>query len=100
MFTGYWIFIFVSCFILGKLEECIARNVRKNILKLTRKTLKNFTTITELISLQVQVSLKWGSLTRLFVKKGNHFPEKQKFDSKTQDMFDNFQQKCFFKNFP
>ena len=29
-------------------------------------------------------------------KEGCHFPGKQKFDSKTQDMFDNLQQKYFF----
>ena len=32
-------------------------------------------------------------------KKGTTFQRKQKFDSKTQDMFDNLQQKCFFKSF-
>ena len=34
------------------------------------------------------------------LKEGNHFPGKQKSDSKTQDMFDNLQQKCFFESFP
>ena len=35
----------------------------------------------------------------MFIKEGNYFPGKQKFDSKTQNMFDNFQLKCFFKSF-
>ena len=34
------------------------------------------------------------------VKERNPFPGKQKFDSKTQDMFDDFQQKYFFESFP
>ena len=33
------------------------------------------------------------------IKEGHHFLEKQKFDSKIQDMFDSLQQKCFFKSF-
>ena len=36
----------------------------------------------------------------MYIKEGKQFPGKQKFDSKNQDMFDNQQQKCFFKSFP
>ena len=36
----------------------------------------------------------------MYVKEGNHFPRKQKSDSKNENMFDNLQQKYFFKNFP
>ena len=37
---------------------------------------------------------------RMCVKEGNHFPGKQKSDPKSQDIFDNLQQKCFFGSFP
>ena len=33
----------------------------------------------------------------MYIKEGNHFPGKQKFDSKTQDRFDNLQQNAFSK---
>ena len=66
MLTEYWIFMLVWCFTLGKLEECTSCNVRKNIfLKHTHETLKTFTTIINLISLQMHFFSKWGSLTHL-----------------------------------
>ena len=101
MLTEYWIFMLVWCFILGKLNALpviYGKNLLKTYIWNTKNIHHNyklnFTANARFLEMRLH------NAYRIYVKKGNHFPRNQKSDSKTENMLDNMEQKCFFKSFP
>ena len=95
MLTEYRIFMLVWCFILVKLNA-LPVMYGKNFLKTYTWNIKN---ILYNYKLNFPANARFLEM-RFHVKKENHFPRNQKPDSKTENMLDNIQQKCFFKSFP
>ena len=98
MLTEYWIFMLVWCFILGKLNA-LPVMYWKNLLKIYTWNTKNIHHNYKLNFSANTRFLKMGLLKHIYVKEGNHFPRNQKSESKTENILDNIQQKCFFKSF-
>ena len=98
MVTEYWIFMLVWCFILDKLNA-LPVMYGKNLLKAYTWNTKIFTTIIDLISLQMHVFSEWGSLTHL-CKVREPLSEKSKVWLKNQKYAWPYATEMIFQNLP